>query len=425
MSSETSVHRLGNQTSRTSLLLTLQRAHFRVASFTLLAVGFSLTVSALMALRTLSHHNLQLVARSIAITAEAAVVFRDPQAVQESLDSIAKQESLSSAQVVDVNGRVLGSYQRPSSTLLDTVGDRIVSWMLVHPTSEPIVYQGSRIGDVHLHGDGAGFIGFIVTGLFGMLLCLSLSAIALRKMLRSVQDDILLPVQDLAATTHMARFDRSTAMRVPASNIAEFHQLGEDFNALLSEIEAHQAQLRQENRSLSHLADHDSLTGLPNRACFRRRLTRALQDAASQNSGLAVLYLDNDHFKSVNDRYGHAVGDALLIEVAERAQAQVRETDVVARLGGDEFAILLSPLVNAEDAARIARKIVTSMAAPLPLEQKDRIVPSVSIGIAIYPAHGKTAEQLLSAADEAMYRAKNQQRGSHLVFSLGAHGIAN
>jgi diguanylate cyclase (GGDEF)-like protein len=403
-------------TDRVSLLATLQQAHFRVATLMMLAVGFALTLAALVALRTAADQNLQLVARSIAYTTEAAVVFRDTIAVQESLGLIARQESLASAQIVDTRGTLLGRYVRPTDRLPDVVGDRIVALLLPQPTIAPVMYQGRRIAEVRLRGDGAGFVGFIFMGLAGMLVCLTLGAVAVRQLSRRIQRDILQPVLALTAVTYAARFDRATSARAPASRIAEFHQLGEDFNALLMEIEVYQTQLHQENKSLSHLANHDSLTGLPNRAYFRRRLTRVLQDIQATGGGLAVLYLDNDHFKSINDRYGHAVGDALLVEVADRVRAQVRENDVVARLGGDEFAILLAPLHNVEDAARIADKIIASMATPLEARPQDHIVPSLSIGIAIYPIHGQTAEQLLRAADRAMYRVKSQQRGQRHIF---------
>ena len=400
---------------QTSLLATLQQAHFRVAMLMVLALEFALTLAALMALRASAHHNLQHVARSIAYATEAAVAFKDITAVQEALGQIASQESLAHAHVLDAKGAVLGQYQRNSNSLLNTVGDRMVSLLLTQPTTAAVVFQGKQIGEVRLRGDGSSFVWFLFTGLAGMLVCLALGGLAMRQLSRRVRRDIMQPLQALIAVTHAARQERPTQSRAPASKITELHQLGEGFNALLEEIEAHQTPLHQESQSLTHLANHDSLTGLPNRAYFRRRLARVLQESQTEGRGLAVLYLDHDHFKSVNDRYGHATGDALLVEVAKRVRAQIRDNDVVARLGGDEFAVLLAPLPNVEDATRISDKIIASMAEPLPQRPADRIVPSLSIGIAIYPVHGQTAEQLLRAADSAMYRSKTQQRGRHLV----------
>ena len=183
------------------------------------------------------------------------------------------------------------------------------------------------------------------------------------------------------------------------------------FRSLLEEMQAWQNHLQSENESLTHQANHDSLTGLPNRAFFEGRLIRALRCAAKANERVAVLFLDSDRFKDINDNYGHAAGDAVLVAVATRVRAQLREDDLVARLGGDEFAILLSPLHKVEDAQRIADKIIASMDVPIPVPGNTEVLTSLSIGIAIYPDHGATPGALLNAADAAMYQAKRLSLG--------------
>ena len=131
-----------------------------------------------------------------------------------------------------------------------------------------------------------------------------------------------------------------------------------------------------------------------------------------------MLFLDSDRFKDINDAYGHAAGDAVLVAVATRIRAQLREGDVVARLGGDEFAILLSPLHRVEDAQRIADKIIDSMLETIQLPGQISVVTSLSIGIAVYPEHGATPGSLLCAADSAMYQAKRLARGGQHVAEL-------
>ncbi|WP_187172786.1 diguanylate cyclase domain-containing protein, partial [Enterococcus faecium] len=138
-------------------------------------------------------------------------------------------------------------------------------------------------------------------------------------------------------------------LRVPPARIAEMDALGDDFNALLEELERREALLEQRNEELSRQALHDSLTGLPNRAYFEQHLQARLAEARRAGTSVALLFLDNDHFKSVNDRHGHAAGDALLVAVAQRLRAQLRESDLVARLGGDEFAIVMAPAQNTQD----------------------------------------------------------------------------
>jgi diguanylate cyclase (GGDEF)-like protein/PAS domain S-box-containing protein len=161
---------------------------------------------------------------------------------------------------------------------------------------------------------------------------------------------------------------------------------------------------KQTERLLAHAAHHDALTGLPNRMLFDDRLDHALRTAQRDTAPLAVLMIDLDEFKAVNDTLGHAVGDELLQVMATRLQAAVRDCDTVARLGGDEFAILL-PRAEGEGARRVASLIVGGLAEPMWL--RDRAVSvGASIGIALYPAHGEDAKSLMRCADQAMYSAK-------------------
>ena len=160
---------------------------------------------------------------------------------------------------------------------------------------------------------------------------------------------------------------------------------------------------------VKELAFHDALTGLPNRTLFNDRLAVAVAQAFRQPSRLAVLYLDLDRFKVINDSLGHSTGDELLRGVAERLRASVREGDTVARLGGDEFTVLVAGLATDEDTLKIAHKILEAIRLPFRIDDRDLYV-TTSIGIALYPADGLDAETLVRNADTAMYRAKDQGR---------------
>ncbi|TAN53977.1 MAG: GGDEF domain-containing protein, partial [Betaproteobacteria bacterium] len=156
-----------------------------------------------------------------------------------------------------------------------------------------------------------------------------------------------------------------------------------------------------------HLAHHDSLTGLPNPLLFRDRLNQAIGLARRNSSQIALLYLDLDRFKPVNDVLGHAAGDELLTAVATRIRQEVRESDTVARVGGDEFTVILPDVARREDAETVAGKIRAALAAPFELGGKKQSVGiGSSIGIALYPADGGDADALVKAADAAMYRTK-------------------
>jgi diguanylate cyclase (GGDEF)-like protein/PAS domain S-box-containing protein len=163
---------------------------------------------------------------------------------------------------------------------------------------------------------------------------------------------------------------------------------------------------------LRRLAHHDVLTDLPNRTLFLDRFAHALAQARRNDTGLALLFVDLDRFKEVNDRYGHHVGDEVLREIAQRLARCVRASDTVARLGGDEFAVLLGELRSREAAEAVARKICLACLQPV-VRAGEKIVVGASIGISLYPADGLEEATLIRNADGAMYRAKHLGRGRY------------
>lgn len=167
---------------------------------------------------------------------------------------------------------------------------------------------------------------------------------------------------------------------------------------------------------IRYLGQHDILTGLPNRALFADRLSQTIALAELHGTAFALLFLDLDHFKKINDSYGHHYGDAFLRQVAERLRRCVKAIDTVSRQGGDEFIILLNELAHPEDAAAAARNICEQLDQPFEVDGV-RLNVSVSVGIAVYPRDGKAAELLLRNADLAMYHAKSKGRNQFQFFS--------
>jgi diguanylate cyclase (GGDEF)-like protein/PAS domain S-box-containing protein len=167
---------------------------------------------------------------------------------------------------------------------------------------------------------------------------------------------------------------------------------------------------------IQYQAYHDALTGLPNRMLFLDRLQIALAHARRQGGQPAVLFLDLDDFKVINDTLGHAVGDRLLQGLAERLIVSVREDDTVARMGGDEFTLLLPNVGRVEDAARLAGKLLEAVAQPFQIDGQDLFV-TTSVGVSLYPGDGEDAETLLKNADRAMYRAKEMGRNNYQIFA--------
>ena len=177
---------------------------------------------------------------------------------------------------------------------------------------------------------------------------------------------------------------------------------------------------RAKSLEMSHLAQHDVLTDLPNRALFNDRLAQAISLAERQGKQLAVMFVDLDHFKKINDSLGHDVGDKLLQSVAARLKASVRRSDTISRLGGDEFVVLLSQVEHAEDAAISAQKALRALTAPHTIDDKSLDL-NVSIGVSTYPSDGQDAESLLSRADNAMYEAKQRGRNNYQFFRHEMH----
>jgi diguanylate cyclase (GGDEF)-like protein/PAS domain S-box-containing protein len=169
-------------------------------------------------------------------------------------------------------------------------------------------------------------------------------------------------------------------------------------------------------RRLSFLAQFDPLTGLANRTLLADRFSQMLVQAKRRGTPLAVLFIDLDDFKLVNDRLGHSAGDVLLAEIALRLQAAVRSGDTVARMSGDEFAVVLADLARTDDAAFVAQKILDRLAEPIALSAEQTFV-TASIGIAAFPGDGASVEALLGAADAAMYRAKQAGRNAYQFFT--------
>ncbi len=179
-------------------------------------------------------------------------------------------------------------------------------------------------------------------------------------------------------------------------------------------LDARLAAVTQQADDARHASLHDSLTGLPNRALFNDRLEHGL--AAANRSGLhfAVMFLDLDDFKTINDSYGHDVGDLVLKTIAARLREVTRDDDTVSRYGGDEFLYILANIASENDIGTVAQKIIDAVQAPCEMRVRNvaiKLSVNPSIGISIFPKHGTTSDVLLDLADKAMYRAKHNKSG--------------
>ncbi|MEA9436657.1 diguanylate cyclase [Aeromonas caviae] len=392
---------------RLTLRQSLGRTHMMISLTAVCMAGLFLTITALLALRLYADHNLEQVARAISYTSEAAVVFDDEEAAKDALETITSREDIASASIVLPDGQVLASWRRAITTPWTTLEQHLARLILPGPVEVAMVRESREIARVHLVGHGQYLLHFLLQTLLATLVCLLLSILGALHVARRMQRSITAPLKALAEVAYSVSRQRALKQRVPAANIAELHALGEDFNTLLDELEAWQAHQKRENASLLHRATHDALTGLPNRALFEARLGQAIQ---GDQERFALLYLDCDRFKQINDTLGHGVGDEVLIALARRVQHQLRPLDLVCRLGGDEFVILLAPIRDEHEVHEVMTRIQQGMSTPVVLSDGRHLGVGISIGAALYPEQGETAEALLQFADDAMYQAKRQRK---------------
>lgn len=210
--------------------------------------------------------------------------------------------------------------------------------------------------------------------------------------------------------------DENLALQAVQAGAQDYLVKGQGDGHLLSRALWYAIERKERQSKLLFLAQHDQLTELPNRLLFRDRLEGALKRAERNGMVVALMFIDLDRFKFINDTLGHDYGDELLKAAAQRIRAAVRAQDTVARLGGDEFTVILEGISRPEDAAPVAEKVLAQMSSPFKLGQHEVSVTG-SIGIAVYPTNARDSEELIRAADNAMYRVKDRGRNGFQFFT--------
>jgi diguanylate cyclase len=363
-------------------------------------------------------------ARLIGDTVASALVFSDGFSADSALTTLRRRPGMAGVWIFDRENRLFASAGSGTGEAATTVPDpvrpdREIPGTL--ETREPVLDRGVRVGTIvtrlslapvqeRLRISMAVSAGILVFGLVSVLVLLAWRLMRLLRplaRLEAVMDDI---------ATH-----GNYAMRAPDGGPDdipdEIAKLGRVFNGMLDQIQKRDMALERElserrraEEELAHTAHHDAVTGLPNRRSFNEALEARLARTADGMQPTALLFLDLDNFKMVNDTLGHDVGDALLAAVATRLREQLREGDVVYRLGGDEFAVILDRVADEDGALSAAAKLLETLFQPFTV-RGDVIHTGTSIGVAVAGIHASTPEQLLKNADVAMYQAKSQGRG--------------
>lgn len=388
----------------------LAGVHMRLILFTVALATASLLLSGMIVIRNYASRNLDLTANTVAYTVEPAVVFGDRAAVLEGMVSVAGVGGVNRVEVRDSRGQVLAEWEHPHSDLHSGFEDWANRLLWPRPAVHMIRRGETVLAEVRVYGNSEGILRYALSGAIIALSCLGLTVIATRVLARRLQKDVIDPLDHVAAVAHAVRSDRAFEKRVPSSGIAEIDRFGQDFNALLAELQGWHAGLTSENAELARRATHDGLTGLGNRVLFEQVLGDAIGVSVRSGVAFAVLYLDIDEFKAINDRHGHESGDAALIAVAERLRTSIRHVDNAFRLGGDEFAVVLAPFQNRTHVDAVVTRIHLAMERGFRLPNGLFAKSSLSVGVAIYPDDGISPDDLLRRADAEMYEKKRKTR---------------
>lgn len=383
----------------------LSRGHLRLVLLAVALASVSLMVSGLYALRGYAAENVVLSTRALAYSVEPALVFEDRAAAEKMVNRLATANNLALVEVVDAEGKPFVTWHKPGTSQY-AAKDVLVRALWLGPVTQSIEFRGKAVGSVTVTGSLTAILRYALAGLVIALCCLGITVIAVRILARRLEESVVAPLERVAEIAHDVSNERRLSLRLEHSGIAEIDRFSNDFNSLLAELESWHDSLASENAELSRRADHDPLTGLGNRARFERMLEAAIKVAEKSGRQVALLYLDCNGFKSINDTYGHDVGDMVICTIAERLKRSIREKDRVFRLGGDEFAVVLDNLSSLEAVDRVSARIRTNMKEPVILALKVEQSLELSIGVATYPEDGETPRLLVRVADRRMYREK-------------------
>ena len=348
----------------------------------------------------------------------AALNFDDASAAVEVLEALRAEPAVVSACLYGLSGPLFAGYERERGvrTCPSTVAKTLRSDDDYPTVRRPVTRRGEFLGTLILSSDLQDLERrrrqlLQVSGLLA-LIALMVGGISGALLQRKISQ----PVFELARAMDEVSMERSFTVRVSPSGTDEIVQLGKGFNTMLGKLERHEEAQKEAEAKLQFQALNDALTGLPNRRLLTDRLSQLLATAKRESRIVALLYLDLDGFKLVNDSLGHSIGDLLLVQVAERLQSRVRLSDTLARLGGDEFTVVLVGLHNKEDAALVAKSLLDALLAPF-IIQGHQLSIGASIGISVFPEHAKNAADLTQQADSAMYASKRDGRNRVTYFT--------
>ena len=392
--------------ARMTLQKLLSRFHFGITLFAVALSGLTILLAGVTALRGYADRNMELAAQLGAYGVEPALVFNDPVAAREGIEPLTRMAGIARLRVLDDVGQPVTEWTSPVADPAPI----LTRTFFPRPFAVTVRRNGSAIGVIEVWGDSSTLIDYVRLGLLAGLSCLLITAFGTIFLARRFEYELVKPLNEIATVAHDVRLHRRFDKRVKPLGIAELDRLGGDINALLDELQGWQGHMESERAMLAHRASHDTLTALPNRAAFDERLAMRMAAAKARDARFALLFVDADNFKAVNDRFGHAAGDAVLIALSACIKGTLRKDDFAARIGGDEFVVLIDPFEDDVVPGDLVKRLRSCVAEPVDLPCGTSYRAAVSIGVAIFPDDGGDATALLTAADAAMYADKMAHR---------------
>lgn len=414
-----------------SLVVRLTRLNNGILALTL-TVTFT-AMAAMLWFGSISHQQNNAVASAevLAHSIAASLVFSDPKSAQQELQTFSRGSDLLAVQVLQQDKTSFVQWQQPGLPLtlpapaIWPTQVQVVSGWQQYQIQLPVMFKQEQVG-LLLVQQSLKNLQHQVMALIALMALITVLMLALASRgLRLVQQRALSPIVELAAMTEQAARDNDYSRRGVIRRHDEVGRLTERINELFQQVAANQGWLKQQlaterqtGQHLKQLAHHDSLTGLPNRLYFQQQLEANVLQAQQQQSLMALMFIDLDNFKTVNDSFGHDYGDEVLQLVSTRMQQVLRGNDLLCRLGGDEFAVLLAELSDASHAESLADRLIASVRQPMFI--REQLMPvGATIGLAFYPLDATAPAALLQKADEAMYAAK---RAGKNTFRRVKHG---
>lgn len=392
------------------------------SSVILLLTFFAFIIFENFNMRRILAEEISVLSNDISVGSAAAIIFDDDEAAQVNLDRLQIKTYILEAILVDAKGakRAYYSPTENSASQQETTPPAKTGRLFFAPNRlesyEPIYFEGDFVGGLYITS-GLDHIKntlyyYIAIGIAGFLFY-SFVAFILAQYLQGL---ISQPIISLVLSMDQVAKTKDYSKRLESDREDEVGLLFDGFNGMLEEIEQREQGLQQNQDRLDFMAHHDALTGLANRLLLTARMEQSIERSKRTRSRMAVLFLDLDRFKNINDTFGHDYGDQVLCEVARRLKNLLRDADTIARIGGDELIIVIEQVKRNDELARFVQKMLLEISAPITISESTFHI-TATIGISIFPDNGDNAKDLLTNADLAMYRGKESGRCNYVIYS--------